>query len=105
MMKNSHTVDINPALYTRWFIEKESKIFRLTIAGIICTGSKDNFKIISYQLKYDHTNEVQDMLRERVFELINGKIMRPDCDEEGSMMASDDLISEILRNIEPQQSN
>jgi hypothetical protein len=91
-MRNSPFINLKPALYTKWFIEKDSKIFKLTIVGNIFSGIANQFEVISYVLKYDHKEKVQEIDKAKMLELIDSKILRPDWNEEGSMMATDEFI-------------
>lgn len=95
-MTKTFQSNINPALYTRWCIEKDSKVFRFTIAGTTCQGYADNFRILSYLLKYDHKAAVQEIDRDKMLGLIANQVVKPDYNTEtGSMLASEELIEQI----------
>jgi len=62
---------INPALDTRWTIWKDGKEFHLTIKGIVSNGFRDNYRVISYSVKYDHLEPIQSVPAQKIYELIN----------------------------------
>lgn len=70
---------------TKWYIEKEGKIFRFYVAGITSTGTLDKFEIISYELKYEFKEDTQVVTRDKIMQLIREGIMVPDWDKDGSM--------------------
>ena len=83
-MKNTQ-FSPNPAIGTKWFIEKDGKIFLVQIKGTICAGARDKFKIVGYILKYDHREEPQEIDAPRLQELISLGIVRPNWSSTGSL--------------------
>lgn len=66
---------INPATGSRWSTEKGGKIFYITINGMWAVGSGDRFKVLSYDLKYDHLVEIQNMPADRMEQLISNRTL------------------------------
>ena len=68
---------INPALNSRWTTEKGGKLFQFTIDGLWSSGAGDRFKVISYDIKYDHLDQIQSIPAEKMEYFINDKIINP----------------------------
>jgi len=64
---------INPAIGTRWYTEKNGKPFYLVVNGIIATGVRDTFQVISYELKYDHLEKLQIVPAAKMLDFITSK--------------------------------
>ncbi len=62
---------MNPALHSRWYIEKENKVFQFTIVAIWGSGFLDKYRVNDYELQYDHTPAIQRIPAEKLRDLIN----------------------------------
>jgi|GEM_PF-5244969 len=79
----------NPALNTRWCIEKDGKIFHLEVIGLYCTGAADKFKLIPYELKYEHKEITQRVQAEDFLNHIKMGVVKPDWSTTGSLMSEE----------------
>ncbi|WP_316743389.1 hypothetical protein [Pedobacter antarcticus] len=64
---------VNPAIGSRWTTEKDGKVFSITIDGMWSSGAGENFEVHSYDLKYDHLEQLQNISAERMEQLIREK--------------------------------
>jgi hypothetical protein len=49
---------MNPALNTRWHYRFNGEESRIKVVGIWGTGSRDNYKPTTYELKHDNKQEI-----------------------------------------------
>jgi len=68
---------INPALNSRWATEKGGLLFQFTIDGLWSSGAGDRFRVISYDIKYDHLDQIQTIPADKMEQFINEKIINP----------------------------
>lgn len=88
-MKKISQYNINPARGTRWSVEKHSKVFVFTIIGTISTGFGPSYRILEYELKYDHRNDPQIMPAEKLLDLIDNRVILPHFNPDGSLIAKE----------------
>jgi len=61
---------MNPALHSIWTIAKDGKIFTFSIVGIWGAGVRDAYRVLNYELKYDHLDAIQQVPAEKLTTLI-----------------------------------
>ena len=79
----------NPAINTRWTIEKGGKIFRLEVIGIYFTGAADRYCTTAYELKYDNTENTQIVPAADFLHHIKMGVAKPDWNTTGSLMSEE----------------
>lgn len=62
---------------SRWAVRKDNKIFKFQVIGIWYKGSYETTRAVSYELKYEHIEEVQLIEAEKLESLINNKNVIP----------------------------
>lgn len=76
----------NPANDTRWFVIKDNIRFRMKVLGATFSGFTHTYKTISYELKYDHLDQVQVIEADKFKQLINEGLVQPDYNTAGSLI-------------------
>lgn len=68
---------MNPAIDTRWCIQKGNLLFQFTIVGIWGNGFLNNYQVTDYELKYDHMDKIQRIPALKIKALIEENQVRP----------------------------